>query len=110
MTNDNRPCNSQQLTNTSSQKLADEAEAMIWKLLDDRLDEDDCNRLQQMITEHEEVRLRYLGCVQMHVGLHDLLAKKADLPQAAPQSPVLGSLGGVLPSEMPGVDSGPAVG
>ncbi len=89
--------------------LVDQAEAMIWKLLDEQLDEDDCRRLEQMISDHEEVRQRYLECVQLHVGLHELLAEKTGSPVVAPQSPVLGLLGGAIPGEMPGLGSQPPV-
>jgi len=71
--------------------LLDHAEKLIWSLFDDQIKEEDLKRLEELITENEQVRLRYLQCAQIHA---DLYAHYQTGPVEPPnvQSPVLGSL------------------
>jgi len=39
---------------------ADHAEQLIWSLLDDHIEEEDVRRLEELMKENEQVRLRYL--------------------------------------------------
>jgi anti-sigma factor RsiW len=54
--------------------LLDEAENLIWALLDDHIDEAETARLTKLMNEHEEVRRRYVDCVQLHADLRDHFA------------------------------------
>jgi hypothetical protein len=83
----------------TGEDLLDQAETRIWALLDDRIESADVKRLECLIREHEQVRQRYVSCVQMHTDLHGYFGE-AKPPLAAdelPQSPILGSLGDVRP-------------
>jgi hypothetical protein len=90
----------------SSEHLLEQAEEMIWNLLDDNLPEGDVQQLESMLQEHEQVRELYLNCVHLHSDLagHFGKAPQGDFP-GAPGSPVLGSLG----DTMRGLDAGPPV-
>ncbi len=77
-----------------TQQLLDEAEALIWGLLDENIDALDSQRLEQLMA-NEEVRQRYMQCVELHGDLQHLLA---DEKTTKPQSPVLGSLGDIFPN------------
>jgi hypothetical protein len=90
----------------SSEQLLEQAEEMIWNLLDDNLPEGEVKALESMLQEHEQVRELYLDCVQLHSDLAGHFGKtpKLDFP-GAPSSPVLGSLG----DTMRGIDAGPPV-
>jgi hypothetical protein len=70
----------------------EEAEALIWALLDDRLDDAATQRLTQMMESDALVRARYIDCVQLHVDLTEHFAGKDAKPSAV-----------VLPSLLPGV-------
>jgi hypothetical protein len=83
-----------------TQLLLDEAEALIWGLLDENIDAVDSQRLQTLL-ENEEVRKRYIQCVELHCDLATLLEPETKDSQK-PQSPVLGSLGDIFPT-IPGV-------
>jgi hypothetical protein len=72
-----------------TQQLLDEAEALIWGLLDENIDALDSQRLEQLMA-NEEVRQRYMQCVELHSDLQHLFE---DEKTTKPQSPVLGSLG-----------------
>jgi hypothetical protein len=77
-----------------TQQLLDEAEALIWGLIDENIDALDSQRLEALMA-NEEVRQRYMQCVELHSDLQTLLGddnKTKPQPQN-PQSPVLGSLG-----------------
>lgn len=74
----------------NTQQLLDEAEALIWGLLDENIDAADSQRLEKLMA-NAEVRNRYLQCVELHSDLQNLFEEK--LPNTKPQSPVLGSLG-----------------
>jgi hypothetical protein len=84
-----------------TQHLLDEAEALIWGLLDENIDAVDSQRLQALL-ENEEVRHRYIQCVELHSDLTSLLGPETleiKIPDnKKPQSPVLGSLGDAFPS------------
>jgi hypothetical protein len=84
-----------------TQHLLDEAEALIWGLLDENIDAVDSQRLQALL-ENEEVRHRYIQCVELHSDLTNLLGPETleiKIPDnKKPQSPVLGSLGDAFPN------------
>lgn len=94
--------------------LLEEAESLIWQLLDGQLTEATCQQLEQMIFEHEAVRRRYLECVQLHTDLHEVVGKRQMPPAPAlpaeTKSPVLGSLGDTQSSDLSGTDSRPLPG
>lgn len=73
----------------NTQQLLDEAEAMIWGLLDENIEAVDTGRLEQLMS-NEEVRQRYIQCVELHNDLQQLLG---DQNKTKPSTPVLGSLG-----------------
>jgi anti-sigma factor RsiW len=67
--------NNPHLTPAESAVLVlDEAENLIWALLDDQLNEADSARLAKLLEEHDAVRQRYIDCVQLHVDLQDHFA------------------------------------
>ncbi len=76
----------------------EEAEALIWGLLDENIDAADFQRLERLLT-NKEVRDRYLQCVELHSDLRELFGETADdVPsKPIPKSPVLGFLGDSLP-------------
>jgi len=80
----------------TEQSLLDDAEKLIWALLDDQINEEDAKRLEELIKGNEQVRLRYMQCAEIHADLYAYYqtgpAKSAEVP-----SPVLGSLLGDLP-------------
>ena len=86
----------------NTQQLLDEAEALIWGLLDENIDAVDSQRLEELMA-NEEVRKRYLQCVELHSDLQTLFDEKRTPTndQTKPQSPVLGSLGDIFP-DIPG--------
>jgi len=94
----------------STQQLLDEAEALIWGLLDENIDAADSQRLEKLMAD-DEVRKRYLQCVELHSDLQALFDEKRTSPtdQTKPQSPVLGSLGNIFPG-FPGANVTPPVG
>ncbi|MCC6493197.1 MAG: hypothetical protein IT424_09265 [Pirellulales bacterium] len=55
----------------------DEAESLIWALLDEQLDVTDVARLSDMLTQDALVRARFVECVQLHVDLRDHFATAA---------------------------------
>ncbi len=83
--------------------VLDEAETLIWALLDDQLEAAETTRLSKLLEEHEAVRRRYLECVQLHVDLHDYFAAARER-----QRPAAGSASGtpILPDLMTGGLSG----
>lgn len=83
----------------SNDALLDEAEALIWALFDNEIKPADIKRLEGLLKENEQVRQRYVSCVQMHADLHQHFG---DIPappttDSLPSSPVLGSLGNLQP-------------
>ncbi|MGI9429659.1 MAG: hypothetical protein ACR2NM_13440 [Bythopirellula sp.] len=91
----------------SNNSLLDEAEALIWALLDDQIESADIKKLEGLLQENEAVRQRYISCVQMHCDLHEHFggAKTTFADGKLPDSPVLGSLGDIRP----GTDTWPPV-
>jgi len=93
----------------ASEALLQEAEALIWALLDDEIQPTDAKRLEGLIQDNEQVRQRYINCTQMHVDLVEHFGGGAtEEPTESSkrlQSPVLGSLGDLRP----GTDSLPPV-
>lgn len=80
------------------ENLLDEADRLIWALLDDQLAAADTTRLETLLKKNEQVRQRYLECVQIHADLHHHF--EGDQPIITPdqpKSPVLGSLGDLRP-------------
>jgi anti-sigma factor RsiW len=76
--------NDRDLTPAESAVLVlDEAENLIWTLLDDQLDEASSARLAKLLEEHEAVRQRYIDCVQLHVDLQDHFVDHARKPTGA---------------------------
>ncbi len=73
--------------------LLDEAEALIWAMLDESIEPANAKRLEGLLQENEQVRQRYLSCVQMHADLNQHFAELPNMPS----SPVLGSLGDLQP-------------
>ncbi|WP_145429936.1 hypothetical protein [Lacipirellula limnantheis] len=49
----------------------EEAEALIWDLLDETLDEAGVARLSKLLEEDAALRSRFVECVQLHVDLHE---------------------------------------
>lgn len=91
----------------ASEALLDEAEALIWSLLDDEIKPEDIKRLENLLQGDEKVRERYISCVQMHTDLHQHFqpTPEAGPADGLPSSPVLGSLGDLRP----GTDTWPPV-
>ena len=91
----------------SNDAMLDVAEALIWALLDDQLESTDIKKLEGLLQENEEVRQRYINCVQMHCDLHEHFGgtKTPAADGKLPDSPVLGSLGDIRP----GTDTWPPV-
>lgn len=76
----------------NSEQLLDEAEALIWGLLDENIDAASIQRLEKLLA-NAEVRQRYVQCVELHADLQDLFSE----PKEKPKSPVLGSLSDIFP-------------
>lgn len=89
--------------------LLEEAEALTWALLDDRLDEADATRLTQLLETHDLVRARYVECVQLHIDLQNHYAGE---PTAAPGDKPQGSaiFPNVMSGGLPGLESRSPVG
>lgn len=98
--------NDRDLTPAESAVLVlDEAESLIWALLDDQLYEAETTRLAKLLEQHESVRLRYLDCVQLHVDLRDHFAGAAapsGEPGTAKNTAILPDL---MPRSVPGSES-----
>lgn len=86
--------------------LLDEAENLIWALLDDQLGDADTARLSELLQNHEEVRRRYVDCVQLHVDLqgHFAGAPGGHAPQTSPNVPSA-VLTGLMPGNLTGGES-----
>lgn len=75
----------------------EETEALIWDLLDERLDDTGMARLTQLLEANATVRSRYMECVQLHVDLQDHFGRQ-DLDakqQAGGAATVLSDLPGL---------------
>jgi hypothetical protein len=55
----------------------EEAEMLIWSLLDEQLSEADSRRLTAMLEKDAAVRGRYLECVQLHVDLREHFGRQS---------------------------------
>jgi hypothetical protein len=55
----------------------DEAESLIWAMLDEQLDAPQKERLCKMIEEDQGVRALYIDCVQLHVDLSEHYGRAA---------------------------------
>ncbi len=94
--------NDRDLTPAESAVLVlDEAESLIWALLDDQLDEASAGRLAKLLEDHETVRRRYIDCVQLHVYLQDHFTGARQPQGRSTAIPILPNL---TPS-LPGCDS-----
>lgn len=82
--------------------VLDEAENLIWALLDDHIDDADIARLTKLLNENEDVRRRYLDCVQLHVDLRDHFAA-VDIP-GTPR-PATAILPNLLTGGMAGIEA-----
>ncbi|QDS97289.1 hypothetical protein [Adhaeretor mobilis] len=63
---------------SNSDALLDEAELLIWALLDDEIADQDAQKLEKLLTENDQVRQRYIECTQMHVDLMDHFAPQKE--------------------------------
>jgi hypothetical protein len=71
-------------------------EALIWDLLDERLDDAGFARLSRSLEANATVRSRYMECVQLHVDLHEHFGREAlDAKQQASGTAVLSHLPGL---------------
>ncbi len=88
------------------QQLLDEAEALIWGLLDENIDAASTQKLEKLLA-NTEVRQRYVQCVELHSDLQELFKE----PVKQPKSPVLGSLSDFFPptgfTGQPGMNTPP---
>jgi anti-sigma factor RsiW len=78
----------------------EEAETLIWAMLDDQLDDADMRRLSKMIEDDATIRARYIDCVQLHVDLREHFGRAA--AEKAPSTVVLANLQPGLPG-VPGM-------
>ncbi len=74
----------------AGEQLLNDADKLIWALLDEQIPEKDAKYLGNLIEENEQVRHRYLQCSQIHSDLYEHYHVQAE-PEI--NSPVLGSLG-----------------
>ena len=56
---------------TDAEALLNDAETLIWALLDDQIDSADQARLTKLLETEPAVRARYFDCVQLHADLLD---------------------------------------
>ena len=75
----------------------EETEALIWDLLDDRLDDASFERLARMLETNPSVRTRYIESLQLHVDLQEHFGRQALEAQQQPSGTV------VLPDLFPGL-------
>ena len=57
-------------------QLLDDAEKLIWALLDDRIEADDAVRIEKLLKESEQVRSRYRRCAEVHANLYEQYGKR----------------------------------
>lgn len=89
--------------NLSCESLLEEAEALIWSLLDDQIDDKDLARLESMLYEHDAVRQRYVECVQLHVDLSESFEA-----EPAEDATTNSSVSNLLADFLPGADGLPS--
>lgn len=75
---------------TGAELHLEEAEALIWAMLDDQLDDAEMRQLSKMIEEDAAVRTRYIDCVQLHVDLREHFGRAA--AEKTPSAVVLANL------------------
>lgn len=99
--------NDEKSTAAHADRLLTEAEALIWALLDERLEPAETARLGELIENDEAVRARYVDCIQLHADLRDFFAHPDESPEAKPSgSPVLSNLSF---GDLPGTGSLPTL-
>ncbi len=82
----------------ADESLLEQAETLVWALLDDEIETADLKQLEQMLRDHDAVRQRYIECVQMHFDLHEHFGAPRETSELdIPKSPVLGMLGDLRP-------------
>ncbi|HMO64223.1 MAG TPA: hypothetical protein PKE47_03175 [Verrucomicrobiota bacterium] len=81
--------------------VLEEAENLIWALLDEQLDAADATKLAGLLEQNDAVRRRYIECVQLHVDLQDHFAA-AQAAGSPPATPVLPNL---MPGALPGSEA-----
>lgn len=54
-----------------------EAETLIWDLLDERLDDEALGRLTHLLESNASIRAHYIDCVQLHVDLQEHFGRKS---------------------------------
>jgi hypothetical protein len=79
---------------TGAEAQLEEAESLIWALLDDQLDNAGMGRLTKMLETDAAVRSRYIDCVQLHVDLREHFGR----PTAEKSTGTV-----VLPNLLPGL-------
>lgn len=62
--------------------LLQEAETLIWDLLDERLDDEALGRLTHLLETNASIRAHYIDCVQLHVDLQEHFGRQS-LEEAA---------------------------
>jgi hypothetical protein len=85
---------SQNNLNADMNARLEEAETLIWSLLDEQLDDAGSRRLATLLEEDPAVRARYVDCVQLHVDLREHFGQ----PPAQPGKSAI-----VLPNLIPGM-------
>ena len=78
--------------------ILEEAEQLIWAVLDDQVEKADLERLETLLHQDEQIRKRYIQCVQLHTDLATMLPAEAESPpEDLPETPIVGSLGDIQP-------------
>jgi anti-sigma factor RsiW len=72
--------------------VLEEAETLIWALLDDQLDAAETTKLAKLLEGNDQVRRRYIECVQLHVDLQDHFAGARAEGSGRSATPVLPNL------------------
>ena len=80
-----------------SDAILEEAERLIWAVLDDQVDKADLQRLETLLHQDDQIRQRYIQCVQLHTDLTMLHAEGESPPEDLPETPIVGSLGDIQP-------------
>jgi len=87
---------------SAADNLLNDAEQLIWALLDEQISAADLKRLESLISDDDEVRNRYLECVKLHTDLAEHLGGATAIERITEatdvaDSPVLRSLGDIGP-------------
>ena len=78
--------------------ILEEAEQLIWAVLDDQVDKADLERLETLLHQDEQIRERYIQCVQLHTDLTTMLPAEGESPpEDLPKTPIVGLLGDIQP-------------